>query len=97
MNRKISRNTDNTNSFRDAAVSFPELIQEMKLLDMDPKPLLEIAANDIFSLHGGAAIILAELMLDQMYQDDNPDGIYLWKELCCILGDLFSTPEITLH
>ncbi len=97
MNQQILRNTTHTNSPSDAEVSFLELIQEMKLLDMDPKPLLEIAANDIFSHHGSDAITFVELMLDQMYEDNNPDGIYLWKELYCILNDLFSASQITIH
>lgn len=97
MNQQILKNTNETNTSSYAGLSILELIQEMELLGVDPKPLLEIAANDIFSLHGAKAITYAELMLDQMIEDDNPGGIFLWKELYCLLSGIFSTAEITIH
>lgn len=97
MNQQILLNSNNTNTSSYARLSILELVQEMKLLGVDPKPLLEIAAIDLFSQYGTKAISYIELMLDQMIEDDNPDGLYLWKELYCILNDLVSTPQATIH
>lgn len=61
--------------------SYSELVSEMKSLGMDPRPLLEIAANDILSQHGSRGQAYARRMLDQMIAEDDLDGIYLWNAL----------------
>ncbi len=97
MNQQNIKNPNDSNTSSDAGSSFQELVKEMKLLGMDPKPLLEIAATDIFTQHGTMGMTYAELMLDQMIEENNPNGIALWKELYHILSDLISAPKITLH
>lgn len=97
MNQQILINSNTTNTSSYAEHTMLELVQEMNLLGMDPKPLLKIAAIDIFSQHGAKAITYAELMLEQMIDDDNSSGLYLWKELHCILGELVSAAQITIH
>ncbi|PCI51282.1 MAG: hypothetical protein COB49_02370 [Alphaproteobacteria bacterium] len=80
-----------------AGNSFVKICEEMNSLGLDPKPLLKIAANDIVIRHGIKGVAYAELMLDQMIENNNPEGIFLWKELYCILNNLFSTTNRTLN
>lgn len=97
MNQQILISSYDTNTSDYADLSILEMVHEMKLLGVDPKPFLKIAAIEIFSLHGAKGITYAEEMLDQMIEDDNPGGIFLWKELYSILSDLASTAQITIH
>ncbi|PCI34030.1 MAG: hypothetical protein COB54_03250 [Alphaproteobacteria bacterium] len=97
MNQQNIENSYDTKTSSLTGLSFLELVQEMKLFGMDPKPFLVIAANDIFSRHGEQAITYAELILDQMVRENNPNGIGLWKELYCILHNQISSPKISIH
>jgi len=97
MNQQILIVPPETRTSPGTSCSFLELIQEMKLLGMDPKPVFEIAANDICSLYGAKATIYTELMLDHMIEEDNPDGIYLWKELHHTLSNRISPPNKIIH
>lgn len=97
MNQQILKKPHNTAVSHLAKLSFLELVQEMKSMDMDPKPILKVAALDIFSLHGANGITYAEAMLDQMIEDHNPDGIFLWNELYCILNGIILESNITIH
>ena len=97
MEQKNIEDSYDTKTSSHTELSFLELVQEMKIFGMDPKPFLVIAANDIFSRHGKQAVTYAELILDQMIKDNNPNGIVLWKELYCILQDQISPPKISIH
>ena len=74
-----------------------KLVEEMKILGMDPLPLLQIAANDIFSRHGRKSLPYAKELLCQMLAEKNPDGIYLWQTLYTILEGYTSDAQITIH
>lgn len=80
-----------------AEMNFPDLIREMKLMDIDVKPFFEIAARDILNQHGHRAAIFARSILDLMITDNNSNGIYLWRELIQILTDQDPAQQITLH
>jgi len=80
-----------------AEASFPDLVLEMKLMDIDVKPFFEIAARDISDRYGIQAARFAQLILDQMTEDNDSNGIYLWKELCHILKNHLPPQQITLH
>lgn len=80
-----------------SSTSVLELVEEMKTLGMDPLPLLQIAANDIFTRHGAKALPYAEEMLCQMLTAKDLDGIYLWQSLSDILGGYISEPALTMH
>ncbi|VAV90225.1 hypothetical protein MNBD_ALPHA02-762 [hydrothermal vent metagenome] len=86
---------ENTADISDS--SFLELAIEMKSLGMDPRPFFEIAAQDILSQHGNKAISYVEVMLSQMYAQNNPDGLYLWQELHDILIGQKSNKPHTIH
>ncbi len=77
--------------------SYSELVSEMKLLGMDPRPLLEIAANDIVSRHGSRGQAYAELMLDQVIAEDDLDGIYLWNALLNHICNHISHGHYIIH
>ncbi|MBL4802289.1 MAG: hypothetical protein JKY45_10380 [Emcibacter sp.] len=94
MNRQTSDITHNNSS---SNLSFLELVEEMKGLGMDPRPLLEIAANDIWTRHGAQAMTYTELMLHQMQEENNPDGIYLWQALFDLLKDRQLDAHFTIH
>lgn len=97
MNQQILINTNETNASSYAELSILELVQEMKNLGADPKPLIKIAAIDLFSQYGAKALTYSELMLDQMIEEDNPNGLYLWNELYGILSNLLLAPQKTFH
>lgn len=97
MGQQNNENTYITNTSSHSELSFLELVQEMKIFGMDPKPFLVIAANDIFSRHGEQALAYARLVLEQMIKENNPDGIGLWEELYCILHDQISPTKISIH
>lgn len=97
MNQQIQVKPNKSNTSSYAGMSFSELVVEMKLLGVDPNPLIKVAAIDIFSQYGDQAITYVELMLDQMIDDDNPNGLYLWKELFRILADHVSITQNTIH
>lgn len=80
-----------------ATHSFQDIIEEMRLLEIDIKPYFEIAAHDIFNRYGINAGFFAQLILDQMTEDNDPDGIYLWQELSRILINYLPPSQITLH
>lgn len=77
--------------------SFIDLIQEMKELGMDPKPILVTAANDIFSKYGPHVFVYAKTMLENMIKTNNPNGIYLWNELLEILSEQNPPASIRLN
>ncbi len=77
--------------------SCSELVSEMKLLGLDPGPLLEIAANDILSRHGSKGQAYAKLMLDQVIAEDDLDGIYLWNALLSHICNHISHDHHIIH
>ncbi len=81
----------------DGEYSYSELVSEMKLLGMDPAPFLEIAASDIISRHGSRGQAYAQLMLDQMIAEDDPDGIYLWNALLSHIYNHISYINPVIH
>lgn len=97
MNQQILVKSNDASVSSYSKLTILEMIHEMKLLGVDPKPLIEIAAVDLFTQYGTEAITYTELMLDQMVEEDNPNGLFLWKELYIILSDLVSATQITLH
>ncbi len=97
MNKPIPETPTSTSAFGHADYSFVDLIQEMKSLGMDPKPILETAANDIFSIHGPKVFAYARIMLENMVKTDNPNGIYLWNEILNILSQRISPAPAALH
>ncbi len=86
-----------TNTSSHANYSFMELVQEMRVLGMDPKPILSIAANDIFNRLGSKSLGYIKSILDQMVNENNTNGMYLWREIHDILSDRFSASHITIH
>lgn len=90
-------NHQNTYDTYRSSNSFLELVEEMQFLGMDPEPLLKIAANDIYSLHGAKTIIYVETMLDQAHKANNPNDIYLWGKIYAILYNHSGEDYITIH
>jgi len=97
MNQQTLKNPYNTATSEGNSLSLLDLVQEMKCLGMDPKPILEIAANDINSLYGAKAHAYCALQLTQAREQDNPNDIYLWKELYIILQERLYPLPITIH
>ena len=89
----LEKTSDNPTS----KTSFINLAKEMRDLGMDPQPLFEIAANDLFSRHGPKALNYAETLLKQMREQGNPDGIYLWKSLYSLLKMRLSGTLMMVH
>ena len=86
MNQPILTDIYQTSSPQPSGPSLLDLVQEMKSLDVDPAPFLEMAAQDIFIRHGTEGISYAKLLLEKETQDNNADGIYLWQEIYNILS-----------
>jgi len=72
--------------------SILELIAEMDILGVNPKPLLEIAATDIWKRHGAEGLNYVKLMRDQVTEAQDMNGIFLWTELHKILSLPSSLP-----
>ncbi len=86
MNQPVLKDTYQTTPCQPSSPSLLDLVQEMKSLDVDPMPFMEMAARDIIMRHGAEGVSYAKLLLEKEMQDNNADGIYLWQAIYSILS-----------
>ena len=97
MNQQQLQNSYSIYTFSDDGPTLAEMAQEMKALEIDIEPFLQIAANDVISHYGDDVIAYADIILSQMHEDNNANGIYLWEELSRIIKSKKSATNKTIH
>ena len=97
MNQQQLQNTYSIYTFSDEGPTLEEMVQEMKALEIDIEPFLQIAANDVINHYGEDVIAYANNILSQMHQDNNANGIFLWEQLSRIIKGKKSKATITIH
>ena len=62
-----------------------DLIIQMKKMDIDPQPYFNLAAQDIILKFGIHALEAVEITLNNCEILNNPDILYVWREVFLIL------------
>jgi hypothetical protein len=68
-----------------ATTELAELIIEMKNMEIDPKPFLKMAAQDIIMRFGPEALKATQTILKHSNSLKNSDTSYVWNEIYLIL------------
>ncbi len=97
MNPVASKSSTTINTSSSESCSIFELVEEMKQLGMSPRPILETAALNILHVYGSDTLAYTEIIIEQLSEQDNPNGLYLWQQINLILKEKISPSYITIH
>lgn len=97
MSPQQLKNAYSIYTFSDESPTLEEMVLEMNALEINIEPFLQIAANDVIHHYGDDVIAYANIILSQMRESNNANGIYLWEQLFKIIKNKKSAENITIH